>query len=346
MKITAIILTALALAGGLVYAGPNDIISGAGATFPYPLYSQWAHQYNQVTQTRVNYQSIGSGGGIRQIKARTVDFGASDAPLEPSDLEASGLFQFPMVIGGDVPVVNLKGIAAGEIKLDGTTLADIYLGKITKWNDPAIRRLNEGLKLPDKAITVVSRADGSGTTWIFTQYLSAVSPEWASKVGVGTSVAWPAGVGGKGNEGVASYVQRIDGAIGYVEYAYALQNNLTYAKMKNRAGKFVAPNLETFMAAAANADWANAPKFYLVLVDQPGDNSWPITGATFILVYREQSDPARAKVMMDYFNWCYNHGSDIAINLHYVPMPANVVKIVQDRWITDIRSGGAPVWTR
>ncbi len=328
----------------LLSAGEVKVIHGAGATFPYPVYSQWAYKYSQITGVKLNYQSIGSGGGIRQIKAGTVDFGASDAPLEADDLEAAGLIQFPMVMGGVVPVINVKGIAPGELKLDGKTLADIFRGEITRWNDPALIALNPDLNLPDKSITVVHRADGSGTTWIFTHYLSAVSPQWKKALGAGKAIAWPAGMGGKGNEGVAAYVQRIEGGIGYVEYAYALQNRMTYVLLRNRAGEYVAPSAQTFRAAAANADWKNAPGFYMVLVNQPGDDSWPITGASFILLHEEQKSPEKALAILKFFDWCYRHGGEIALNLHYVPMPENVVELVEDLWRNRVRSDGKAVW--
>ncbi len=322
-------------------AAENIALNGAGATFPYPVYSQWAYKYNQLTGMQLNYQSIGSGGGIAQIKAKTVDFGASDAPMEPEELNKSDLFQFPMIIGGVVPVLNVSGIQAGQVRLAPGVLADIFLGKITKWNDPAIAKLNNDVKLPDTAITVVHRADGSGTTWIFTNYLSKVSPEWKQKVGNDKSVAWPVGIGGKGNEGVATYVQQTAGAIGYVEYAYALQNKMTYALLQNRAGKYVKPTIETFQAAAANADWKSAPGFYMVLTDQPGDTSWPITGASFILVRKNQPDAARAKAMFDFFDWCYRHGVDIAQKLDYVPIPMNVVELVEITWKTEVKPEAA-----
>jgi phosphate transport system substrate-binding protein len=332
----------LALAGTV--AAQQATINGAGATFPYPIYAKWAYLYERAASVKVNYQSIGSGGGIAQIKARTVDFGGSDAPLSAGDLERSGLIQFPMVIGGVVPIVNLPGITAGQIKLTPDVLASIFLGSITKWDDPAIKALNAGVNLPSKAITVVHRADGSGTSWVFTNYLTKVSPAWKARVGFATSVEWPVGVGGKGNEGVAAYVRRIQGAIGYVEYAYAIQNRIAYAQMKNRAGKFVSPDIATFQAAAANADWANAPGFYMVLTDQPGDNSWPITGATFILVHKAQRDAARAKAMLAFFNWCYANGDAEAEKLHYIPMPRAVVQLVQAKWKSELSAGGAPVW--
>lgn len=325
-----------------VLAGPT--IHGAGATFPYPVYSQWAYKYQQITGVKLNYQSIGSGGGIRQIKAKTVDFGASDAPMKAEELEESGLMQFPMVIGGVVPVVNVKGIDPGELHLDSRLLSNIYLGKITKWNDPAIKALNQNLTLPDQDITVVHRADGSGTTWIYTHYLSEVSDDWKTSVGAGKAVSWPVGVGGKGNEGVASYVQRINGSIGYVEYAYALQNNLTHILLKNQTGKYVSPSIKTFMAAAEGADWEHSEGFYVILVDQPGDESWPITGASFIILHKAQTDEVNAQAMLTFFDWCYKHGEEIAIGLDYVPIPESVVEIIQSSWSNEIKSNGKRVW--
>src|SRR6266496_1834597 len=320
-------------------------ITGAGATFPYPIYAKWAEAYRAKTGVGLNYQSIGSGGGIKQIQNKTVDFGASDMPLKPEELDKDGLLQFPTVIGGDVPVVNLQNLKPGELKLTGPVLADIYLGKLTKWNDPAIAKLNPGSKLPDSEITVVHRSDGSGTTFIWVNYLSKVSPEWKEKVGEGTSVNWPAGVGGKGNEGVASYVQRIGGAIGYVEYAYALQNKLVYALLRNRDGNFVAPNIDSFKAAAAGAQWGKAPGMYLILTDQPGRNSWPISGATFILVYKSQEKPDRAKEVLKFFDWAYADGDKLAMDLDYVPLPDAVVRLIQMSWKSQIKdASGKPVW--
>jgi phosphate transport system substrate-binding protein len=342
LRIIIITLVALLLSAGPVLAGTT--INGAGATFPYPVYAQWAWLYNKETGVKLNYQSIGSGGGIRQIKAKTVDFGASDAPLKAAELDQADLLQFPMIMGGVVPVVNVPGIEPGQLKLSGATLADIFLGKISRWSDPVIADENPGLKLPDTAITVVHRADGSGTTWIFTNYLSKVSAQWKSAIGNAKAVKWPAGVGGKGNEGVASYVQRIKGSIGYVEYAYALQNKLTYSLLKNRAGSYVAPTSAAFQAAAANADWANAEGFYLVLTDQPGAESWPITGASFILVYKEQVKAATAKEVLSFFAWSYRNGAATAEKLDYVPMPEAVVKLVETAWSEQIRSAGKPVW--
>ncbi len=342
MQTILLSLATLTLTIGVATAGTT--INGAGATFPYPVYAQWAWLYNKDTGVKLNYQSIGSGGGIRQIKAKTVDFGASDAPLKAEELNESGLLQFPMIMGGVVPVVNVPGITSGQLKLSGATLADIFMGKVSKWNDGAIAKENPGLKLPDTAITVVHRADGSGTTWIFTNYLSKVSETWKESVGNAKSVKWPAGVGGKGNEGVASYVQRIKGSIGYVEYAYALQNKLTYSLLQNSAGNYVAPTSEAFQAAAANADWANADGFYLVLTDQPGTDSWPITGASFILVYKEQQNAATAKDVLKFFDWCYRNGAATAAKLDYVPMPDKVVSLVEKAWTEQIKADGKPVW--
>jgi phosphate transport system substrate-binding protein len=327
------------------HAASVKSISGAGATFPYPVYSKWAAAYNKETGVRFNYQSIGSGGGIKQIKAKTVDFGASDAPLKPAELDESGLLQFPMIMGGVVPVVHLKGVASGALKLSNELLADIYLGKIKEWNDSRIKAENPDLSLPAKSIMVVHRSDGSGTTWIFTNYLSKVSEEWKSKVGNDKAVAWPVGIGGKGNEGVASYVKRINGSIGYVEYAYALQNQLTHVKLKNRDGGFVEPSSETFQAAAANADWTHAKGFYMVLTDQPGKDSWPITGASFILVYKKQTKPAIAAAVLKFFDWSYRHGAKMAEKLDYIPIPDSVVKLVESTWQREIKdSQGRPIW--
>ena len=337
-----ITLTTLILSSGPALAAAT--INGAGATFPYPVYAQWAWQYNKETGVKLNYQSIGSGGGIRQIKAKTVDFGASDAPLKAAELDEAGLLQFPMIMGGVVPVVNVPGIAEGALKLSGTTLANIFLGKINTWNDAAIAKENPGLALPETAITVVYRADGSGTTWIFTNYLSKVSPTWKDSIGNAKAVKWPAGVGGKGNEGVAAYVQRIKGSIGYVEYAYALQNKLAYSLLQNQAGNYIAPTSTAFQAAAANADWANAEGFYLVLTDQPGAESWPITGASFILVHKEQVKATTAKEVLTFFDWCYRNGASTAEKLDYVPMPEAVVSLVEKTWSEQIKSTGKPVW--
>ncbi len=307
-------------------------ITGAGATFPYPIYAKWADAYKKATGMGMNYQSIGSGGGIKQITAKTVNFGASDMPMKAEDLEKNGLMQFPAIMGGVVPVYNLKGIKAGEIKFTGELLANIYLGKVKKWNDAAIAGLNPGVKLPDETITVVHRSDGSGTTFLWTNYLSKVSADWKSAAGEGTSVKWPAGVGGKGNEGVASYVQKISGALGYVEYAYAKQNKLTAGQMKNKAGKFVEPTDTSFKAAAAGAEWTKTPGMGVVLTDQPGDGSWPVTGASFILIHKAQEKPEAGKEVLKFFDWAFANGEKMADELDYVPMPAPVVKVIQAEW--------------
>lgn len=337
----------LALAGALALVGAAQAaeITGAGATFPYPIYAKWAEAYKAKTGVAMNYQSIGSGGGIKQIKSKTVDFGASDMPLKPQDLDAAGLLQFPMVMGGVVPVINVKGVEPGQLKLTGSVLADIFMGKIKKWNDPAISKLNGGVSLPDQAIAVVHRSDGSGTTFIFANYLSKVSSEWKDKVGVNTSLEWPTGLGGKGNEGVAALTARTSGAIGYVEYAYALKTKMTYTQLSNQAGKFVKPNSETFQSAAANADWAAAPGYYLLLTDQPGDMSWPITGATFILMYKHQDKPENAKNVLNFFAWSYQNGDKMAEELDYVPMPDKVVGLVEQTWKSQIKGpDGKMVW--
>jgi phosphate transport system substrate-binding protein len=340
--LSSIGLSAALLSAGAAYAGD---ITGAGATFPYPIYAKWAEAYKAQTDVGMNYQSIGSGGGIKQIQAKTVDFGASDMPLKPEDLEKNGLMQFPAVMGGDVPVYNLNGINPGELKFTGELLANIYLGKITKWNDPAIVALNKDIKLPDQDITVVHRSDGSGTTFIWVNYLSKVSPEWKTKIGEGTSVAWPVGTGGKGNEGVASYVQRIKGSIGYVEYAYALQNKMAYGQVKNKDGQFVKPDEDSFKAAAAGAEWDKAPGMYLLLTDQPGKNSWPITGATFILMYKTQDKPVNGLEVLKFFDWSYKNGGKLASDLDYVPMPEKVQNLVRATWKAQIKDeSGKALW--
>jgi phosphate transport system substrate-binding protein len=319
-------------------------ITGAGATFPFPLYAKWAEAYKAKTGVGLNYQSIGSGGGIKQIKAKTVAFGASDAPLKFDDLEKDGLVQFPTVMGGVVTAINIVGVESGKLKLNGKVLADIYLGAIKKWDDPAVAQLNPGLKLPSEEITVVHRSDGSGTTFIFTNYLSKVSSAWKEKVGNEASVSWPVGVGGKGNEGVASYVQQVKNSIGYVEFAYALQNNMPYALLQNREGEFVKPNIESFQAAAAGANWAESPGFYEILTDEPGKQSWPITGATFILMHKVQENPGEAQQVLDFFGWAYANGGKMAEDLVYVPMPDNVVKLINASWAQIKTAGGEPVW--
>jgi phosphate transport system substrate-binding protein len=338
------LMAAACAAIGLSGAAGAAEISGAGATFPYPIYAKWAEAYKAKTGISMNYQSIGSGGGIAQITAKTVDFGASDMPLKPNELEQKGLVQFPPVIGGEVMVVNLPGIQSGQITLDGPTIANIYLGKITKWNDPAVVKLNPGVKLPDTSIAVVHRSDGSGTTFIFTNYLSKVSPEWKDKVSEGTSVEWPVGLGGKGNEGVAALAGRTAGAIGYVEYAYALQNKMVHSKLINHDGAALEPSSKVFQAAVASADWKSAPGFYLILTDQPGKESWPITGATFILMHKQPEHPERAKEVLKFFDWAYKNGAQLAESLDYIPMPQNAVALFEDSWRQIKGADGKPVW--
>ena len=312
-------------------------VTGAGASFPAPVYAKWADAYNKATGVRVNYQSVGSGAGIKQIKSKTVDFGASDAPLKDEELAADGLIQFPMVIGGVVPVVNIAGVAPGKLRLNGQVLGDIYLAKITKWNDPAITALNPGVALPDAAIAVIRRADGSGTSFNFTNYLSKVNPEWKTRVGEGTAVNWPTGAGGKGNEGVSAYVKQLPNSIGYVEYAYAKQNKMAYTLLQNQSGVFVAPDDATFKAAAANADWSKS--FYQVLTGQPGKDSWPITAATFILMHKVQDKPANAANALKFFDWAYRDGDKMADDLDYVPMPDTVKQLVRKLWKDQLKDG-------
>jgi phosphate transport system substrate-binding protein len=328
---------AFAVGAATVTVAQAADISGAGATFPFPVYAKWADSYKKDTGNGLNYQSIGSGAGIKQIKARTVTFGATDAPLEPKELEKAGLAQWPMVMGGIVAVVNLDGVKPGDIVIDGPTLAQIYLGKITKWNDPTLKALNPKINLPDLAIVPIHRADGSGTTFNFTYYLGEVSPDWKSQVGVATTVDWPGGIGAKGNDGVANNVATTKGAIGYVEFAYADQNKLTYAAMANKAGKVVIPNMEAFQAAAANADWDHAPGFYLILANQPGDKSWPMTAATFILLPKDPPNKAAAKDAIDFFKWAYEKGDKMAEDLDYIPMPDSVVALVEKMWAKDVK---------
>jgi phosphate transport system substrate-binding protein len=316
-------------------------VTGAGATFPAPLYAKWADAYNKATQVRINYQSVGSGAGLRQIRGKTVDFGASDMPLTDADLAKDNLMQFPTVIGGVVPVVNVAGIRPGQLRLTGQVLGDIYLGKISKWNDPALTALNPGVPLPDSAIAVVRRADGSGTTFIFSNYLSKVNPEWKSKVGEGTAVNWPTGAGGKGNEGVAAFVQRLPNAIGYVEYSYAKSNKMTHVLLRNQAGNFVAPDDANFKAAAAGADWAKS--FYQILTEQPGKDSWPITGATFIMMYKTQEKTAQASNTLKFFEWAFNNGDKMATELEYVPLPDSVKNLVRAAWGGIKDASGKPV---
>ncbi len=326
---------------GLVLAGVGATsmaqdVTGVGATFPAPLYSKWAADYNKATGVKINYQSVGSGAGLRQIDAKTVDFGASDMPLKDDELKAKGLVQFPTVIGGVVPVINVKGIAPGQLKLSGAILGDIYLGKITKWNDAALKAMNPTLALPDAAIAPVRRADGSGTSFIFTNYLSKVNPEWKSKVGEGTAVNWPTGAGGKGNEGVAAFVNRLPNSIGYVEYAYVKQNKMTYAQMQNSTGVFVSPDDSAFKAAAAGADWLKS--FYQILTNQPGKDAWPLTGATFVLMHAKQDKPAQATASLKFFEWAYKNGDKTADDLDYVPMPGVVKAAIEKSW-SDIKDG-------
>jgi phosphate transport system substrate-binding protein len=330
------VTAAAVLAGGATVALAADI-SGAGATFPYPIYAKWADAYKKETGIGLNYQSIGSGGGIKQIQNKTVTFGASDAPLKGADLEKFGLVQFPMVMGGIVPVVNLDGVKPGDLVIDGPTLAKIFLGEIKTWDDAAIKKLNPNAKLPSQAIAVVHRSDGSGTTFNFAYYLAEVSPEWKSKVGVNTSLEWPVGIGAKGNEGVANNVRQTKGSIGYVEYAYALQNKLTHAKMLNKAGKTVEPTSESFQAAAANADWKSQPGYGVILANQPGDASWPMTAATWILMYKDPQDKAASAEALKFFGWAYKNGDKMAEELHYVPMPANVVADIEKTWAAEVK---------
>ena len=329
------------VAAGLVAASTSAFaadITGAGATFPYPVYSKWADAYKKDTGNGLNYQAIGSGAGIKQIIAKTVTFGATDAPLKPEQLDKEGLVQWPMVMGAIVPVVNLEGVKPGEMVLDGETLANIYIGKITKWDDPAIKKLNPKVSLPSDAITVVRRSDGSGTTFNFTDYLSKVSADWKTKVGSGTAVEWPVGVGAKGNEGVAGNVGQTKNSIGYVEYAYAKQNKLTYTGLVNSAGKTVQPTIAAFQAAASNADWAKAPGYYLILTNQPGEASWPITAATFILMHKEPVDKAASAEAVKFFKWAFEKGAKAAEELDYIPMPEPVVKLIEKTWASDIKS--------
>ncbi len=342
------LLQTLAAAGALaavstMTAAAADI-SGAGATFPYPIYAKWADTYKKETGVGLNYQSIGSGGGIKQIQAKTVTFGASDMPLKPEELEKSGLIQFPTVMGGIVPVVNIDGIKPNDLVIDGPTLAKIYLGEIKKWDDPAIKKLNPDAKLPSQAIAVVHRSDGSGTTFIFTNYLIKVSTDWKDKIGNNTSVEWKVGIGAKGNEGVANNVSQTKGSIGYVESAYAKQNNLTTMKMVNKDGKAVAPTPEAFQAAAANADWAGTPGFYVLLTEEPGPASWPIAGATFILVPKQVPDAAAATEALKFFDWAYANGSKMAQELDYIPMPAPVVGAIKKLWGEVKDSSGKPIY--
>ena len=338
-----LVKTAIAGVAALAFAGAAFAvdITGAGATFPAPVYNKWAADYNKATQTKVNYQGIDSSGGIKQITAKTVDFGASDMPLKDEELNKDGLIQFPTVIGGVVPVINLPGVKPGELTLNGQLLGDIYLGKIKKWNDPAIAKLNPKAKLPDQDILVVRRADGSGTSFIFTNYLSKVNAEWKSKVGEGTTVNWPTGTGGKGNEGVAAFVQRLGGAVGYVEYAYAKQNKMTYVNLQNKAGAVVKPTAEAFKAAAAGAEWSKS--YYQILTDEPGKDAWPIAGATFILLHKTQAKPEQGAEVMKFFDWAYKGGDDAAKSLDYVPLPDAVKNQIRATWKSSVKDASGKV---
>jgi len=340
MEISMNFVKAIVAAGLVAVATPSFAadITGAGSTFIFPVLSKWADAYKKETGNGVNYQSIGSGAGIKQIEASTVTFGATDAPLKAEQLQKDGLSQWPMIMGAIVPVVNIEGVKAGDMVLDGPTLAEIYLGKITKWDDAAIKKLNPNVKLPSEAISVVHRADGSGTTFNFTDYLSKVSPDWKSKVGEGTAVEWPAGVGAKGNEGVAGNISQTKNSIGYVEYAYAKQNKLTYTQLVNKAGKTVQPTNEAFQAAASNADWTNAPGYYLILTDQPGDKSWPIVASTFILMHKEASDKAASQEALKFFKFAFEKGAKSAEELDYIPMPDSVIKLIEKTWSADIKT--------
>ena len=338
----AFVTLALASCGGGSAGSRN--ISGAGATFPASIYQKWSEGYRGATKVGLNYQAIGSGGGIKQIKASTVDFGATDKPLSADELDKAGLYQFPTVIGGVVPILNVEGLQPGQLKLTGALLGDIYLGKVKTWNDAAIAAINPGVKLPATPITVVHRSDGSGTTFLFTSYLSGQNAEWKAKVGASDAIAWPTGLAGKGNDGVAAFVKQTAGSIGYVEYAYARQNGSSYAQMQNKAGGFVAPNAANFAAAAEGADWANAPGNYLLLLDQPGANAWPITGATFILVHRDSKDTGLIQGVLKFFDWAYANGDEAAAQLDYVPLPAAVKDLVRQQWTSELKAGGKPAW--
>ena len=331
-------LAVLGLAAAMAFSVQAQNITGAGSSFVYPVMTKWSADYRNATKVQVNYQSIGSGGGIAQIKAATVDFGASDAPLKPADLDQFGLGQFPTVIGGVVPVVNVPGVGAGKIRFTGPLLADIFMGKVKTWNDPAIAAANPGLTLPATKITVVHRSDGSGTTFNFVNYLSKVSPAWKSGVGEGTAVKWPAGIGGKGNEGVAAYVKQIKGGIGYVELSYALQNKMAYAAMQNAAGKWVQPSAESFAAAAASADWRSTQDFHLVMTNAPGADAWPITATNFILMYKQPKDAKRSADAMEFFKWAFESGQAQASELHYVPLPPELVQQVEAYWAAEFKS--------
>ncbi|QOY96160.1 phosphate ABC transporter substrate-binding protein PstS [Massilia sp. UMI-21] len=345
MRMKQLFVSVAIAASSLVASAQAANITGAGATFPYPIYAKWAELYKKASGNGLNYQSVGSGAGIKQIKARTVDFGASDMPLPAAELNAAGLFQFPAIMGGVVPIVNLPGTAPGQLKLTGAVLADIFLGKITKWNAPQIAALNPGVKLPGADITVVHRADSSGTSFLFTDYLAQTNPTWKSKVGAGTAVKWPVGVGGKGNEGVAANVQRIKGAIGYVEWAYAKKNRMQHTQLQNKDGVFLQPDDAAFKAAASGANWAGTPGFAVVLTNQAGKASWPITGASYILMHKSQANAAKGKEVLKFFDWAYKNGDAAAAELDYVPMPDTVTKLVQDAWRANLKdAAGKAVW--
>jgi phosphate transport system substrate-binding protein len=345
MSMNLSMFRSIALGTSLVLAAGSTLaqdVTGAGATFPAPVYAKWADAYNKATGARINYQSVGSGAGLRQIRGKTVDFGASDMPLTDEELAKDGLIQFPTVIGGVVPVLNIRGIQPGQVRMTGQVLGDIYLGKITKWNDPALTALNPGVPLPDAPIAVVRRADGSGTTFIFTNYLSKVNADWKAKVGEGTAVNWPTGAGGKGNEGVSAFVQRLPNSLGYVEYAYAKQNRMSYVLMRNKDGQFVKPDDMAFKAAAAGADWTRS--FHQILTEQPGKDSWPITGATYIMMHKAQDKPASASNSLKFFDWAYTNGDKMAEELDYVPLPASVKDLVRKQWTDHLKdSGGRPI---
>ncbi len=342
LKKFAVALAATLLAG--VTAAQASEISGAGSTFANPIYTKWAEAYRAKTGNKLNYQSIGSGGGIRQIKNKTVDFGASDKPLTPADLNAAGLYQFPSIIGGVVPVFNVTGLKPGQLHLTGKVLADIYMGKVTKWNSPEITALNPGIKMPNFPITVVHRSDGSGTSFIFTSYLSAKNADWKAKVGASDAVQWPVGLGGKGNEGVAAFVKQTGGSIGYVEYAYAKQNHLNFATVQNKAGAYPLPVAASFAAAAAGANWSGAPGNYLLLIDQPGARAWPITGTTSVIVYKNQANQESCKAVLQFFDWAFKNGDAAAASLDYVALPASVKALLRKQWTANVRGPAGPCY--
>jgi phosphate transport system substrate-binding protein len=341
----AALLFLVSLGSAAVLPAHGAEVSGAGSTFVFPVLSKWAEAYKQATGITINYQSIGSGAGIKQIKAAAIDFGASDAPLDPKELAAAGLVQFPIVMGGVVPVVNVRGIEAGQLKLTGPVLADIYLGKITKWSDPVVAALNPGLALPDQPIIPIHRSDSSGTTFVFADYLAKVSSEWRAKIGASTGVEFPIGMGAKGSEGVAAFTASTNGAIGYIEYAYAKRNKLAFALVKNHAGVFVTPSSQSFRSAAANADWTKAVGFYMLLADQQGPESWPISGSTFVLVQKNQQKPGVAGDILKFFDWAYRNGSALADELDYVPITPNVIRVVEAAWAEIKEPDGKPAWS-